>query len=118
MVILAIAAAILSTAEIQAAIGSDPATCTLVRYATNGARTEQPPTKSFRPSAGASATVRSSAGGATSTSSSVSVSSARRDGVGVSSSRVVRDGVSITFDQDNQGCRVIVDERPAQGAKR
>ena len=116
MVSLTLAAAILSLADIQAAIGADPAMCRVVRFTADGARTEQAPTRPFRPSAGRSVSVRSSGSGGSAT--SVSSSSASSGGSATSSSRVVRDGVAITFDQDKQGCRVVIDERPAQGAER
>lgn len=109
MLSLAMAAAILSAADIQAAVGADPAMCQVVRYARDGARTEQPPTKPFRPPPERSVSVRSDGGPA---SSSISASSGS-SGASTASSQVSRDGVTIIFDQDDNGCRIVIDERTA-----
>lgn len=97
--------AALSAAEIETAIGIDPAMCRVVRYSADGSRSEQPPTRAFTPPSSNTVSVRSQGAGASS--SSVSVSS----GAGSGQSRAAVDGRTITATYDQKGCHLVIDER-------
>ena len=110
--------AAVSLADVEGAVGIDPAMCRVIHFAADGARTETAPRKPYRRPQ--SVAVRSSSSGGTS-SSAVSVSSSSStsgDGGGRGETRANINGRQISATYDPQGCTVVIDERPAQGARR
>lgn len=110
---LTLAASILAAAEFAGALDPQDAQCRVVQFAADGSRHETAPSQPYSRPSGVQ-TRSSSSGGQARSSSSVSASSASSGG-GSSVVRSESGGRSITKTYDNDGCTVVIDDRPARG---
>ena len=115
MLSLAIGAAVLA-AGVAADLEPQDAQCRVIHYAADGARHETAPTQRYAGPPSASASVHSS--GPASSSVSASSSTSSRNGAVSVVVRTQRESRAITKTYDNEGCTVVVDDRPAPGASR
>lgn len=114
MAALTLAATLLAAADASDTLGPQDSQCRVIRYAADGARHETPPSQPYSRPPGVSVSSSSSGDGGARASSSVSASSSSSGG-GSAVARSQSDGRSITRSYDNDGCTVVIDERPARG---
>jgi hypothetical protein len=115
---LAIGAAAVFAAGVAADLDPQDAQCRVIHYAADGARHETAPTQRYAGPPRASASVSSSGPGSASSSVSASSSTSSRNGAASVVVRTQHDGRAITKTYDNEGCTVVVDDRPGPGASR
>lgn len=107
--------AILSAADLSGVLEPQDAQCRVIHYAADGTRHETPPRRPYsRPPEVSTSSSSSSRRGEAHASSSVSASSSSSGG-GAAVSRSQSNGRSISRSYDNDGCTVVIDDRPARG---
>jgi len=114
MAALTLAASLLAAADVSDALKPQDAQCRVIHYAADGTRHETPPSRAYSRPSGVSTSSRSSGGGQVRSSTSVSASSSSSGG-GKSVARSDDGQRSITRSYDNDGCTVVIDERPTRG---
>ena len=113
MAALTLAASLLAAADLSDALEPQDAQCRVIHYAADGSRHEKPPTRPYTQPSGV-ATSSKSSGGQARSSTSVSASSSSAGGA----TKVTQsdDGKrSITRSYVEDGCTVVIDERPTRG---
>jgi len=114
MAALTLAASLLAAADVSDAPGPQDAQCRVIRYAADGTRHETPPSRAYKRPPGVSTSSSSSGGGHARSSTSVSASSSSSGG-GRSVAKSDDGRRSITRTYDDDGCTVVIDERPTRG---
>lgn len=114
MAALTLAASLLTAADVSDALTPQDAQCRVIHYAADGARHETAPTRAYSRPSEVSTSSRSSGGGHARSSTSVSASSSSSGG-GQSVAKSDDGRRSITRTYDDDGCSVVIDERPTRG---
>ena len=113
----ALIAAILAAAGLGADLDARDAECVIVHYAADGTRSQSAPSKPYAgPRAPAASMTSTGEGGVSSSASARSSSSSGDEKSAVT--RTERDGRAVTRTYDDNGCTVVIDDRPTSGARR
>lgn len=114
MAALTLAASLLTAADLSDALQPQDAQCRVIHYAADGSRHEKPPTRAYSRPSGFATSSKSSGDGEARASSSVSASSSSSGG-GAAVTQSDDGKRSITRSYVEDGCTVVIDERPTRG---
>ena len=107
-------AAMLLAADLTDVVDPEDAGCRVVHHAADGTMRQTPPSRLYTRPSGVAARAHSSGDGGTRSSAVVSARSSS-SGAAASTVRTESGGRRITKSYDNDGCTVVIDDRPARG---